>query len=80
MLQRRTAPPVAKILTNAALPFQVRRGRYYATLTATPVPLPGQVVVNTLQDFATRMEMPGDELLFWVGRQTAVNSVQAVAA
>lgn len=73
MLGRNTAPPVSKILTNANLRFEVRRGRYYAVVHSAPSALTRRPTA-TLVDFATRLEMSAAELAFWQVRRARLAS------
>lgn len=77
MLGRRTAPPVAKILTNAGIGFMVRRGRYYL---ATETVRLAQPTRPTLATFTARLEMPADEVTFWNERVATLANVPAAMA
>lgn len=76
MLNRRTSPPVAKILTQAGVAFEMRRGRYY--IAQRSVPVAAQVV--TLASWIERLEMDATEKAFWEARAALLANTQAEAA
>ena len=81
LLNRRTLPPMNRILRNANFQYRVehrygdRRTERYV-LVSTPVATvanPTPVAPVTFDGFCARIEMPEAEKQFWVARQAAVS-------